>query len=213
MKAEFWHNKWEINQIGFHMNRPNPLLINHIQTLQLPKNSTLFLPLCGKTLDIAYLLAQGFKIIGNELSEIAIKALFDELELTPEITTTGNFKRYQADRISIYVGDFFDLSHQELGTIDATYDRAALIALPIETRKRYAKHLTKITNNAPQLLISLDYDQGIMNGPPFSVDSDELNQHYSTLYHMDCVESNFTEDGLKGKYPVTESAWILTSNA
>ncbi len=209
MEANFWHEKWKINQIGFHLDKPNPLLINNLDKLQLPKNARIFLPLCGKTLDIAYLLEQDFQVVGNELSEVAIQALFEALNISPEISQVGNLTLYQADNIQIYVGDFFELTHEMLGEIDAVYDRASLIALPSEMRKRYSEHLIKITNNTQQLVICLEYDQSIMNGPPFSVSPTELNTHYSEHYTLDCIESNFSEDGLKGKHPVTESVWLL----
>lgn len=209
MEASFWHNKWEMDQIGFHQKKPNPLLVKHIDKLQLAKGSRIFLPLCGKTLDIAYLLETGYRVVGIELSEIAIQALFQELHLTPEITKIGTLIHYQALNIDIYVGDFFDLSTKLLGDIDATYDRASLIALPFETRQQYSNHLTKITQTAQQLIICLEYDQDIMSGPPFSITPTELKQHYATQYNIDCVESNYSKDGLKGKYPVIESAWVL----
>ena len=209
MEASFWHEKWQINQIGFHLNKPNPLLLKHFDKLQLPKKSRIFLPLCGKTLDIAYLLEQGFQVIGSELSEIAIEALFADLNIKPKTTNIGSLKLYQAENIHIYVGDFFDLTDEIIGHIDATYDRAALIALPLETRNLYSKHLVEITKSAPQLIITLDYDQTISQGPPFSVTPTELKQHYEIKYDIDCLASNFSEDGLKGKHPVTESVWKL----
>lgn len=209
MEASFWHEKWELNHIGFHVDKPNPLLINHIDKLKLSDNARLFLPLCGKTLDIPYLLDLGFQVVGIELSEVAIQALFEGLNLTPKISKVESFKLYKAKNIEIYIGDFFDLNRNILGNIDATYDRAALIALPLETRQRYSKHLTEITPRIPQLIISLEYDQSILKGPPFSVNTTELKQHYAKQYSMECVESNYSDDGLKGKYPATESVWIL----
>jgi len=209
MEASFWYEKWEVGQIGFHQNKPHDLLVKHIDKLSLEKNARIFLPLCGKTLDIAYLLENEFRVVGIELSEIAINALFEGLQISPEISTIANFKRYQAKNIEIYMGDIFDLNADQLGTIDASYDRAALIALPLETRQRYSEHLANITRNAQQLSISLEYDQSIMNGPPFSVSNTEMKQHYAKQYDMKCLESNIDEKGLKGKIPATESAWIL----
>lgn len=223
MEDSFWHKKWEIGQIGFHERKPNPLLLKHLDKLELAinknrdkdtnkaKSARIFLPLCGKTLDIAYLLKQDYHVVGIELSEIAIEALFRELKITPIISSIGKLTLYQAKNIDIYVGDFFNLSTETLGDVDAVYDRASLIALPLEIRQKYSKHLAKITHTAPQLVIILEYDQTVMNGPPFSITSDELNEHYAIQYKLNCVEQNYTEDGLKGKYPVKESAWLLRS--
>ena len=209
MEASFWHNKWEIGQIGFHQNEVTPLFVKHFDKLQLAKESRIFLPLCGKTLDISYLLTQDYKVVGVELSEIAIIELFQELDLTPDISVIASLKRYQAHNIDIYVGDFFDLNADIVGEIDAIYDRASLIALPLEARQRYTKHLVKISKSAPQLIICLEYDQTIMDGPPFSIVPAEMMQHYADVYLLDCVESLSLADGLKGKYPAKDSAWIL----
>lgn len=212
MEASFWHDKWEINQIGFHESETNPLLVKHINKLNLPAHARIFLPLCGKTLDIAYLLEHGYRVTGIELSEIAIDALFAGLDLIPTITTSGALKRYHAHNIEIFLGDFFDLNSKVLskqGNIDAIYDRAALIALPPETRKHYSKHLIKITDTAPQLIICLEYDQAIMDGPPFSLIPAEVHRHYDASYVVDRVEKNEMPNGLKGKFPTVESTWLL----
>ncbi|MCL4165555.1 UNVERIFIED_CONTAM: hypothetical protein GTU68_005190, partial [Idotea baltica] len=170
MEADFWHERWSNNEIGFHENEVNPLLVDHINDLNLAEDSRIFLPLCGKTRDIAWLHSQGYKVVGIELSEHAVKQLFQDLGQTPEITQIGELSLYSIEDIEIYVGDFFNLSKEQLGKIDAVYDRASLIALPDTMRGQYAKHLVAITANVPQLLITLEYDQSALNGPPFSID-------------------------------------------
>lgn len=213
MEANFWHERWELGQIGFHEDEANPLLVNHIDKLNLDKGARIFLPLCGKSLDLAYLHNLGYRIVGVELSEIAIKELFQELDITPTISTIGDLKLYKANNIEIFVGDFFTLTAETLGKIDAIYDRAALIALPLEMRIAYKKHLTEITHTMQQLLICVEYDQSTMNGPPFSITVTEIQQHYDKLYAIECLESNDIKGGLKGKAAATESAWILKKKA
>ena len=209
MEASFWHERWKLNQIGFHIDNTNPLLTNHIGKLNLSKNSRIFLPLCGKTLDIAYLLDQGFSVVGIELSEVAVTALFNELNVKPEIATINSLKIYKAENINIFVGDFFDLNAELLGDIDAIYDRASLIALPVTMRQDYTKHLTKITQNTQQLLICLEYDQAAIKGPPFSISADEVKQHYENIYSIQCAESNSINNGKLQNHNATENAWIL----
>lgn len=209
MEASFWHERWELDQIGFHVNETNPLLINNIGKLGLDKGARLFLPLCGKTLDIAYLLEQGYKIVGVELSEIAIEELFKQLDLSPNISIVGDHKLFSATDIEIYVGDFFALTSDILGEIDAIYDRASLIALPLDMRKAYTKHLAKVTHNTQQLMVCIEYDQTVIQGPPFSISPAEVNQHYENIYDIKCVEIDDIAGGLKRKVEATESAWIL----
>lgn len=209
MEASFWHQKWERGDIGFHESETNPMLIEHFEALNLPKGSRVFLPLCGKTRDAAWLLASGYRVAGAELSELAINELFKELGLAPEISTAGELIRYRAEDIDIFAGDIFALSAEYLGPISAIYDRAALVALPACVRKHYTSHLMNITGTAPQLLITYEYDPLLMDGPPFSVNEDEVKRHYGASYQLESVGSKNVAGGLKGKVASTETAWLL----
>ena len=209
MEANFWHQKWERCEIAFHQSQANPLLVAHFDQLNLADGSRVFLPLCGKTLDIAWLLAGGYRVVGAELSQIAIDELFQSLGLRPQIAKVGALVHYSAKDIDIYMGDIFDLSAQQLGPVNATYDRAALVTLPANIRKQYAPHMISVTNAAPQLMIAYEYDQSLIDGPPFSVSQEELKQRYGTAYCMTALETKNVEGGMKGKAAATETAWLL----
>jgi len=209
MKHDFWHQKWDKNEIGFHLSEANPLFVKHFPALNLKQGARVFLPLCGKTLDIAWLLAQGYKVTGAELSAIAIEDLFNSLNLTPTITKSGEITHYSADNIDMFVGNIFNVTPTMLGAVDAVYDRAALVALPEEMRKRYTAHLMALTHQAPQLLICFEYDQNLHAEPPFSISADEVKQHYQAAYDLTLLASEAMPDGLKGQYPATEQVWWL----
>lgn len=196
MEHNFWHHKWEINQVGFHLDYIHPLLKRNIDLFKmnnsLQKNDKIFVPLCGKTLDIGYLLNLGYQVMAIELSEIAVQAVFNQLGLTPTIKEWSAGKVYQADHLTIFVGDFFALSKQDLTAggegISLVYDRAALIALPEKMRKEYAHHIAHITEHCAQLLITLDYDQTIAGGPPFAVSTQEVEALYADDYSIKLLE-------------------------
>jgi thiopurine S-methyltransferase len=209
MDPSFWHQRWAKNEIAFHEPKANPLLVTHFKVLSLAKGRRVFVPLCGKTLDIAWLLSQGYRVAGAELSETAITQLFAELGVGPQVSTVGALKRYSGPDIDIFVGNIFDLSASILGRVDAVYDRAALVALPEHMRLRYTEHLTHITDRAPQLLISYVYDQRVMDGPPFSVANEEVAQHYGRRYDVRLITSTNVPGGLKGKCAATENVWLL----
>ena len=209
MQASFWHNKWQENQIGFHLPEANPLLVEHFQALKLKQDSRIFLPLCGKTLDIAWLVAQGNQVAGAELSAIAIEDLFGSLNLTPKVTEKNAITHYSAANIDIFVGNIFDVTPTMLGKVDAVYDRAALVALPDEIRESYAAHLMRLTNNAPQLLICFEYDQSLHAGPPFSIGANEVKQYYQASYDLKLLTTKKVEGGLKGLCPAVEHVWWL----
>jgi len=209
MDIDFWHQKWEKNEIGFHMGKANPMLVKHLHKMPLSKGSRIFLPLCGKTLDISWLLSEGFRVVGAELSEVAIEQLFIELGVEPQLSKHGTLKRFSAENIDIFCGDIFDLSNETLGMINAIYDRAALVALPKVMREQYTAHLRKVTNTAPQLLISFEYDQNLMVGPPFSVSNEEVKQHYQDHYEINLLENMDIPGGLKGKCAAEENVYLL----
>lgn len=119
------------------------------------------------------------------------------------------FFLYSAKDIDIFVGNIFDVSATILGLVDAIYDRAALVALPEEIRTRYAAHLKEITGKAPQLLVTYEYDQNLMEGPPFSVSKEEVNQHYSDSYDLSLLVSTDVSGGLKGRCAAKENVWLL----
>ncbi len=210
MEKNFWIQKWKKKEIAFHQSQVNPHLKLNFEKLNLKKGSRVFLPLCGKTLDIAWLLSQGYQVVGAELVETAIQELFAELEIKPQITHLGKFNHYAAQNIDIFVGDIFELSKEVLGRVDAIYDRAALVALPKELREKYTKHLMDITNKAAQLLVVYEYDQNKIQGPPFSLSADEIKKHYENEYHLILIDSvEVPGGGMKGQVPAKENVWLL----
>jgi thiopurine S-methyltransferase len=211
MDSNFWREKWKNNEIAFHRSEANPLLVAHFDKLSLAKGSRVFVPLCGKTLDIPWLLSEGYRVAGAELSSKAIEQLFAELGLEPEVSDAGELVRYSAKNIDIFADDIFSLSGKLLGLVDAVYDRAALVALPEEMRNRYAAHLMEISNKAPQLLICYEYDQRLMEGPPFSITEEEVNWHYSNSYTITQTAHTDVPGGLKGLSAVKENVWLLNN--
>jgi len=179
--------------------------------LSLAKGRRIFLPLCGKTRDISWLLSNGYRVAGAELSQLAIEQLFMDLGLQPDISGIGKVQLWSATHIDIFVGDIFALSREQLGPVDAVYDRAALVAMPETMRPHYTAHLTKLTNNAPQLLICYHYDQRLMDGPPFSISDEEVNRYYRGSYDLRLLVSADVPGGLKGKCPAKEQVWLLRS--
>ncbi|WP_444898692.1 thiopurine S-methyltransferase [Microbulbifer sp. VAAC004] len=210
MEATYWHEKWKKNNIAFHEASGNSLLSEFFSQLSLSKGDRVFVPLCGKTRDIAWLLSGGYRVVGAELSEMAVEQLFQEMDITPEVEQIANLKRYKASNIDIYVGDIFDLDMEILQEVDGIYDRAALVALPQDIRPVYAQHLMAMTKVAPQLLISFEYEQSELAGPPFSISSQEIFERYNADYHLKMLASRDVPGGLKGLVPAMEVAWLLT---
>jgi thiopurine S-methyltransferase len=185
----FWQRRWARNEIGFHSSEVNPYLLRHWPALQLARGSRILVPLCGKSLDMAWLSENGFAVLGVELSERAVEDFFVEQGLVADVSHQGEFKVYRAGTLEIRCGDFFTLSRGDVADCQGLYDRAALIALPAVMRQRYVEHLSRILAPGCQgLLVTLDYEQEQMPGPPFAVSDAEVRQALSPHWDVELLE-------------------------
>jgi thiopurine S-methyltransferase len=218
VKAEFWHERWEANQLGFHQSEVNPLLARYWPELGLPDDATVFVPLCGKSLDMQWLRAAGHPVIGVEISPIAVRDFFADAG-TESVSTPASagstLERTSGDGIELHCGDLFALEPEHLARVRAVYDRASLIALPPEMRRRYAQHLTHILPECVEiLLITVEYDQTRMKGPPHSVSDREVEELFGTTFGIQQIWSTgveasserFRERGLES---LRETIWRI----
>jgi thiopurine S-methyltransferase len=192
MQPEFWHAKWRNQEIGFHLTRVNPALIRHWPALKLPPNSRILIPLCGKSLDLIWLRQRGHAVVGIELSPIALDALAQQFEAELGVALKkkeDGITTFEGEGITLLGADFFSLRPEQVGRVDAVYDRAAWVAMPPELRPDYCRQLRLLSEKAPQLLIALDYDQQKMDGPPFALCHSEILHHYQKDHHCILLES------------------------
>ncbi|MGI9502920.1 MAG: thiopurine S-methyltransferase [Geminicoccaceae bacterium] len=211
MEPAFWQNRWKENKIAFHEDKANVLLSKHFSRLALTEGSRVFVPLCGKTNDLAWLVDQGYQVVGIELNQAAVEEAFHAMGISPRVEKLDQFIHYRSDIAEVFAGDFFDLSTDMLGTVDAIYDRAALVALPSEMRQPYTRHLIKLTKSAPQFLISYEYDQSQTEGPPFSVPGNEISKLYHDQYTLELIASVDVSGSLSKRCHGNENAWLLST--
>jgi len=215
MQPDFWLTRWQRGETGFHQDAVNPWLENHLAALRLQAGEHVFLPLCGKARDLRFLADHGFRVTGIELSDIAVEDFFREQQLTASRHDGDGLRVYEAGGIRIFCGDFFRLTKARLGAVDAVFDRAALVALPPGMRAEYATHLASLVpTGARDLLVSFDYPQAEMNGPPFSVPQAEIRSLFGAHFDIAALgradilasEPRFRERGLTA---LTETCWLL----
>ena len=171
MDANFWQQRWALNELGFQLDSAHPLLA--AQLAAMPAQEKVFVPLCGKSPDM-HLLASKYQVIGAELSDIACRDFFAEANLPVMAKAQGGHQLWQAAVYQLWQGDFFTLPASAVAGCELIYDRAALIALPPVMRVQYARQLIKLFPTAKLLLISLEYPEGEKQGPPFAVFQDEI---------------------------------------
>lgn len=208
MEADFWHRRWAKREIGFHQQDINPFLRSYWPQLGLADGAQVFVPLCGKSLDMRWLLQQGYSVLGIELSETAVQEFFAEWGVTPQVEAKSPFVSYRAEGIELLVGDFFALTAEHLAEVDAVYDRAALVALPTPMREDYVRALAHLLpSGVPTLLVTFSYRSGEMDGPPFAVDAKEVQRLFVDHCHLVHLATKETE--LRGQW-VNEHVFRMT---
>jgi thiopurine S-methyltransferase len=183
MEPDFWLERWQRGQIGFHAAAPHPRLLEAWPTLGVRPGARVLVPLSGKSLDLRWLADAGHDVVGVELSPLACRAFFDEQGWTPTVTREGPYTAWRAGRVTILEGDVFELP-EDLGA-QAVYDRAATVALPPDLRTRYAALLARaLPAGAPMLLVAFDYPQEERAGPPFAVPEAEVRRLYGDAFTL-----------------------------
>lgn len=223
MQHDFWHQRWQNNEIGFHQQEVNPYLAHYYGHLgpDIAARSKLrvFVPLCGKSQDMIWLAQNGYSVVGVEVSQIAVEDFFRENELPLEKSEQGAHIKYSSGQIEIWQGDYFSLQREQLGAISDVYDRASLIALPPEMRQDYATKMSELlVPDERIMLVTLSYDQAQMGGPPFSVSEDEVRSLYQDHFQIDKLaarnileqEERFKQKGLTALH---ETAYKLKRQA
>jgi len=215
MDPAFWHERWHDGRIGFHQSSVTPQLERHWDALALPAGSTVFVPLCGKSLDMPWLAARGHRVLGVELSELAVRDFFRERGLEPAIHETESGLHCSAGPFEIIVGDAFGLDRMALAECAAVFDRAALIALPPELRRRYVETTwTSLPDHCRGLLVTLEYPQAEKAGPPFAVEASEVQALFGAAWSPILLErSDILADeprlGADGLSALATAAWRL----
>jgi thiopurine S-methyltransferase len=186
VQPEFWLDRWRTAQTGFHQAAPDRHLQAYWPTLELPANSRVFVPLCGKSLDLLWLREQGHSVVGVELSPIAVDSFLMEHGIAARRRVLADFDVYEAPGFTLYRGDFFKLTPDLLGSVSAVYDRAALISWTPALQAPYVNHLTSLTKTGTKmLLISVEYPEAQMSGPPFPLTRHAIDILYA---HHDSIE-------------------------
>jgi thiopurine S-methyltransferase len=188
VQADFWLNRWRSAQIGFHQSATDRHLKAYWPALNLAAGSSVFVPLCGKSLDLLWLHSQGHPVSGVELSPIALESFCLEHGIPARRRVFAGFDVYEAERLSLFQGNLFELTPFLLGGASAVYDRAALISWAPALRSAYVNHLTSLTQKGTQtLLISVEYPEAQMTGPPFSLGRSAIDDLYAEHHSIELL--------------------------
>lgn len=216
MRAKFWLERWRKNEIGFHQTAHNELLLNFWHRLGLRPGARVFVPLCGKSLDMRWLENAGHEVVGVELAQVAAETYFAEGGEQAERTVVDRFARYQGAGTTIYHGDIFDMTAPLLEDVAGLFDRGALVALPADMRFRYVDHLLRIIPDGTRiLLLAFEYEQELVSGPPHAVHPEEVELLYGPRCEVELLESIITSAlppsfAAGGVRQAAESVYLIT---
>jgi thiopurine S-methyltransferase len=202
VNEDFWINKWQKGEIGFHQAKYHPAVEKFAARFS---PGTVLVPLCGKTLDMLYFSSIGHSVIGVELSPIACRDFFVENGIKFTEKSVKDFVVFESEHITLWCGDFFKLPQDVWNTVTGIYDRAALVALPEDIRQKYAAEITKRSGTVEVLLVSFEYPQGSIQGPPFSVPEVEIKK----IYQGFALQQIHSEQEEVRSTVVTESVYWL----
>jgi len=211
--TEDWIDRWQTGRIGWHEPQGNAGLRAHWP--QLAAGATVLVPLCGKSPDLLWLAERGFVVTGVELSAVAAETFFSENNLAFSVDEGTALRRYVAsDRtLEIFVGNYFEFFH---ASFDALYDRGALTALPPDVRNRYADHTNSLLReNATRLIVTLEFDQDIVAGPPFAVLPDEMAAYWGKLtrvFEKDDIATCPPKFIAAGLTEISEVIWLSSES-
>lgn len=215
MDAKFWHERWRKQEIGFHRKQVHPQLVEYFHQLNGTARQHMFVPLCGKSVDMLWLCEQGAKVVGSELSELAIEAFAQENALALTQAKVGEHTHYAQPGLSLWQGDFFKLTPEQINCA-GFYDRAALIALPPSMREAYVAQLEHVlAPNASGLVITFEYDSAEMSGPPFPVSANEIQSLFKAKWRIERLSYQdilAEHPGMqaRGLTSLHESVWRMT---
>jgi len=219
MEPNFWHERWSNGEIGFHQQDFNKYMQLFMDRLDILRGGHILVPLCGKSFDMMWLLEQGYRVTGIEISRLAVEDFFAENNISYQVINSPGMRLYRNDNLTIYCADIFTVELNHSPVTDAVYDRASLIALPQDMRPAYVKKLTSLLSEGTRsLLLTLEYPQQEMAGPPFSVTPFEVDQLFSDHYDIELLH---TEDCLanqprfreKGLTSLVEHTFLLNKRA
>jgi thiopurine S-methyltransferase len=202
MDPAFWLERWQRNEIGFHQGAPHKALDRHWARLGLARDARVFVPLAGKSLDMIWLAARGHAVVGIELAAEAVRAFAAE--------------NGPVERVDLRCGDLFDLDPGALGPIQGVFDRASLVALPPALRRRYAAKLAELSPPGTRtLLVTMEYDQARMSGPPHSVPEPEVRELFGATHAVELLERDTSLDDFprfaqRGVDALAEGCFLLT---
>nr|XP_039260200.1 probable thiopurine S-methyltransferase [Styela clava] len=190
----------------------SPMLRKHIKSL-LPNaiRKRIFLPLCGKSPDIKWLIDEGYEVVGLECSEHAILEFFEEnsVEFEKSVSTKDHsFRVYtgKTANVVIYEGDYFKFNSDIAGGLfDAVWDSASLNTIELASRKPYVEIMRSVLDKQAKYMLSAMYfgEKRTWINNPFDITDADMTELFGEYFTWDKVDEDDSEWGLERIFLIT----------
>jgi thiopurine S-methyltransferase len=188
MELSYWQSRWQKGNTGWHMDTVYPPLPHLWNQIGMNSDTRVLVPLCGKSLDLLWLTDHCDTVTGVDISPKALQHVMQKHSESFIKDTSHGFTIYRSDSLVLWEGDFAKLPSDQIPPQNLIYDKASIIALPPEKRQRHAEKMIELSSFNTQILIQIfEYDQNEMNGPPFSVEEQELKRLFGNQFKLKCL--------------------------
>lgn len=197
--------QWKNQRTAFHLSDVNRILKDHVDKLISTDNDDeddteeddkgkatclnrrVFVPLCGKTLDMTFLTKLADEVVGVEGIRMALEQFSEEnpdLNVKFEGTVNG-FDRFVGDKIILLRGNYFDLDDTKAGgKFGAIYDRGSMVAIEPHLRTDYVDTLGKLIAPGGKILLvvleRLGEEEAVKRGPPFTLPDSTIRELFES---------------------------------
>lgn len=196
MDRVYWENVWRDEDLGFHQSQVNPHLQRFWARLGLAPEARVLVPLCGKSLDMNWLLSEGHDVIGVDLSRRAQEEFLAARDEPIRFSEREGLRMAYQGQLIFVAGDVFHLRQDMLRSVDAVYDRAALVALPPAVRQNYALFLAQCLKPGARILLVTRQAVEARQAPPFNISEQEVKQLYQGNFQIEQLHSVERDDGV-----------------
>jgi len=233
-----WHGRWEELKLGWQMEEVHPIVLKYgdRRRQELVVNESCdassqsagggdddakirwLFPLCGKTVDMAYLAKKettdevvGVDGIRRALEEFSKSHpdLNMQWETTTPLSDEESFpvshERLKGDSVTLLKGDFFALTTEIAGGhFDVVLDRASMVAIDPSLRAQYVATLGRLVRPGGRiLLVTVEKRTGdaqaIIKGPPYSINEVDVRRLYESQKWVESVTLLEEIDQFKAK--------------
>lgn len=168
MTVGMWKECWNTPNVEFHNPQLNELFVKYHQRMLTRPGMRIFVPLCGKAVEMKWLVDHGHKVVGLEAAPVPCKAFFEENGIPYNVKEMKGIhgEKYESldHNIVIYSCDFFLFTADICGEFDGIWDSGGLNSMDVEDREAYIRRIrTLMGKGCVNLTEFVNFDKSMVD--------------------------------------------------